>query len=71
MVQGIWSGQSGDVHGCQQIRVVAITKARPVSLIRQVTEMGSRCLGKNYAQEVKEKAPQFSKDIEWDFLGNL
>ncbi|KAJ6868009.1 hypothetical protein NC651_033145 [Populus alba x Populus x berolinensis] len=33
--------------------------------------MGSRCLGKNYAQEVEEKAPQFSKDIEWDFLGNL
>lgn len=41
-----------------QIRVVAVSKTKPVSLIRQVYEAGHRSFGENYVQEIIEKAPQ-------------
>ncbi|XP_042461407.1 pyridoxal phosphate homeostasis protein-like [Zingiber officinale] len=60
------SGRSPD-----QVRVVAVSKTKPVSLIRQVYDAGHRCFGENYVQEIVEKAPQLPSDIEWHFIGNL
>ncbi|XP_057960930.1 uncharacterized protein LOC131152963 [Malania oleifera] len=54
-----------------QVRVVAASKTKPVSLIRQVYDAGHRCFGENYVQEIVEKAPQLPEDIEWHFIGNL
>ncbi|KAF9608822.1 hypothetical protein IFM89_011860, partial [Coptis chinensis] len=54
-----------------QVRVVAVSKTKPVSLIRQVYDAGHRCFGENYVQEFIEKAPQLPDDIEWHFIGNL
>lgn len=42
----------------QRIRVVAVSKTKPVSVIRQVFDAGHRCFGENYVQEIVEKAPQ-------------
>lgn len=53
------------------IRVVAVSKTKPVSVIRQVYDAGHRCFGENYVQELIEKAPQLTEDIEWHFIGNL
>ncbi|XP_065879463.1 uncharacterized protein [Euphorbia lathyris] len=55
----------------QQIRVVAVSKTKPVSVLRQVYDAGHRCFGENYVQEILEKAPQLPEDIEWHFIGNL
>lgn len=41
-----------------QIRVVAVGKTKPVSLIQQVYDAGHRIFGENYVQEFVEKAPQ-------------
>lgn len=41
-----------------QVRVVAVSKTKPVSLIRQVYDAGHRCFGENYVQELIDKAPQ-------------
>jgi len=60
------SGRTAD-----RIRVVAVSKTKPVSLIRQVYDPGHRCFGENYVQEIVEKAPQLPEDIEWHFIGNL
>ncbi|KAF7121130.1 hypothetical protein RHSIM_Rhsim13G0151100 [Rhododendron simsii] len=60
------SGRSSD-----RIRVVAVSKTKPVSLVRQVYDAGHRCFGENYVQEILEKAPQLPEDIEWHFIGNL
>ncbi|KAL2473467.1 putative pyridoxal phosphate-dependent enzyme [Forsythia ovata] len=54
-----------------RIRVVAVSKTKPVSLLRQVYDAGHRCFGENYVQELVEKAPQLPDDIEWHFIGNL
>lgn len=51
-------------RGSQQIRVVAVSKTKPVSVIREVYDAGHRCFGENYVQELVEKAPQvFSSSI--------
>ncbi|KAI4295947.1 hypothetical protein L6164_035940 [Bauhinia variegata] len=58
-------------RAAQQIRVVAVSKTKPVSVIREVYDAGHRCFGENYVQELVEKAPQLPDDIEWHFIGNL
>lgn len=40
------------------VRVVAVSKTKPVSLIRQVYDAGHHCFGENYVQEFIDKAPQ-------------
>ncbi|XP_059442567.1 uncharacterized protein LOC132174864 [Corylus avellana] len=61
--------RSGNI--ADRVRVVAVSKTKPVSLIRQVYEAGHRCFGENYVQEILEKAPQLPEDIEWHFIGHL
>ncbi|KAE8125507.1 hypothetical protein FH972_020306 [Carpinus fangiana] len=48
--------RSGNI--ADRVRVVAVSKTKPVSLIRQVYEAGHRRFGENYVQEILEKAPQ-------------
>ena len=45
-------------RGPHQVRVVAVSKTKPGSLIREVYDSGHRCFGENYVQEIIEKAPQ-------------
>lgn len=40
------------------VRVVAVSKTKPISLIHQVYDAGYRCFGENYVQEIIDKAPQ-------------
>lgn len=40
------------------VRVVAVSKTKPVSLIREAYDAGHRCFGENYVQEIVDKAPQ-------------
>lgn len=42
----------------ERIRVVAVSKTKPVSLIRQLYDAGHRCFAENYVQEFIDKAPQ-------------
>ncbi|XP_052177160.1 uncharacterized protein LOC127791370 isoform X2 [Diospyros lotus] len=60
------SGRNAD-----DVRVVAVSKTKPVSLVRQVYDAGHRCFGENYVQEIVEKAPQLPQEIEWHFVGHL
>ena len=41
-----------------QIRVVAVSKTKPVSVLKEVYDAGQRHFGENYVQELIEKAPQ-------------
>ncbi|KNA05121.1 hypothetical protein SOVF_193260 [Spinacia oleracea] len=53
------------------VKLVAVSKTKPVSVLREVYDAGHRCFGENYVQEIIEKAPQLPEDIEWHFIGNL
>ncbi|XP_078428507.1 uncharacterized protein LOC144700830 [Wolffia australiana] len=55
----------------ESVRVVGVSKTKPVSLIQQVYDAGHRVFGENYVQEILEKAPQLPSDIQWHFIGHL
>ncbi|MCL7025995.1 hypothetical protein MKW94_006104 [Papaver nudicaule] len=58
-------------RNAEQVRVVGVSKTKPLSLIRQLYDAGHRCFGENYVQEIVEKAPQLPQDIEWHYIGHL
>ncbi|HEX9865160.1 MAG TPA: YggS family pyridoxal phosphate-dependent enzyme [Acidimicrobiia bacterium] len=53
------------------ITVVAVSKAKPVSAIESLYELGHRDFGENRAQEMSEKADLLPADIRWHFVGAL
>eukprot|EP01025_Chloroclados_australasicus_P069882 TRINITY_DN9942_c0_g1_i2.p1 TRINITY_DN9942_c0_g1~~TRINITY_DN9942_c0_g1_i2.p1 ORF type:complete len:322 (-),score=26.21 TRINITY_DN9942_c0_g1_i2:421-1269(-) len=54
-----------------QVRLVAVSKTKPASLIQEAYDAGHRFFGENYPQELMEKAPLLPQDIQWHFIGHL
>ena len=52
-------------------RLVAVSKIKPVELLRAVYDQGHRHFGENYVKEICEKAPQMPDDTNWHFIGHL
>lgn len=55
------------------VKLLAVSKTKPVSDIVQAYEVGQRLFGENYVQEGIEKIQELQKldDIEWHFIGPL
>jgi pyridoxal phosphate enzyme (YggS family) len=53
------------------IKLVAVSKAKPVADIEKVYSLGHRDFGENRAQEMAEKASRLPGDIRWHFIGGL
>jgi hypothetical protein len=53
------------------IKLVAVSKGRPVELIRRAMAAGQKAFGENRAQELREKLPLVEGDPEWHFIGHL
>lgn len=53
------------------VKLVAVSKTKPVSDILELYELGQRDFGENYVQELIEKQPQLPADIRWHFIGHL
>jgi pyridoxal phosphate enzyme (YggS family) len=51
--------------------LVAVSKLKPVSAIKEVYDTGHKIFGENYVQELVEKAALLPKDIRWHFIGHL
>jgi len=57
----------------KDVRLVAVSKTKPASAIREAYAAGQRDFGENYAQELAEKARELADlpDIRWHFIGHL
>lgn len=55
----------------ESVRLVAVSKTKPVEFVKEAYEAGHRQFGENYVQELTEKAGQMPKDVEWHFIGAL
>jgi len=60
----------------QQIRLLAVSKTKPVEAIMAAHAAGQRCFGESYAQEAAAKIDSLRQqvdysDIEWHFIGPL
>ena len=53
------------------VKLVAVSKLKPVEDIMAAYNAGQRAFGENYATELRDKAALLPKDIEWHFIGHL
>lgn len=68
-----------NIEGCAQkagrdpadITLVAVTKTKPVSMIREAYDAGLKCFGENRVQEFLEKKDQLPLDVRWNLIGRL
>ncbi len=53
------------------VQLIAVSKTKAVSMLQEAYDAGQRLFGENYVQEIVEKQPLLSNDIEWHFIGHL
>jgi pyridoxal phosphate enzyme (YggS family) len=55
----------------EKVRLVAVSKPKPVELIMEAYEAGQKIFGENKALEMRDKHEALPKDIHWHFIGHL
>ncbi len=53
------------------VKVVAVSKTKPVDLIMEVYNEGHKVFGENKIQELTAKSQNLPSDIEWHMIGHL
>lgn len=55
----------------EHVKLVAVSKTKPVSDILEAYNAGQRCFGENRVQEILNKKDLLPSDIEWHLIGHL
>ncbi|MEC9486051.1 MAG: YggS family pyridoxal phosphate-dependent enzyme [Prosthecochloris sp.] len=58
----------------EEVRLIAVSKTKPASLVRQAVEAGQADIGESYVQEFLDKStdPELRDlEINWHFIGHL
>ena len=55
----------------QDVRLIAVSKTKPVSLLQEAYDAGIRDFGENKVQEIIEKYDKLPNDIRWHMIGHL
>ncbi len=53
------------------VRLVAVSKTKPATMIEAARQAGQTLFGESYAQEFNNKFNQLSDRVEWHFIGAL
>ena len=54
-----------------EVKLIAVSKTKPVSMIEEAYMQGCRDFGENKVQEIMDKYPVLPKDINWHMIGHL
>lgn len=54
-----------------EVTLIAVSKTKPVELLREAYDAGARDFGENKVQELLDKIPQMPSDIRWHMIGHL
>ena len=55
----------------QTVRIIAVSKSKPVALIEQAIAAGATDVGENYVQEAAEKIRRIARPVTWHMIGRL
>jgi hypothetical protein len=55
----------------QNIKLIAVSKTKPVQTIMEAYQAGQKVFGENKVQELVSKYNEMPKDIEWHLIGHL
>ena len=53
------------------VTLISVSKTKPVSMLQEAYDAGSRDFGENKVQEIMDKYPQLPSDIRWHMIGHL
>ncbi len=65
IILDILNSLNGDCH------LIAVSKTKPIEMIKEVYDMGIRDFGENKVQELISKREQLPEDIRWHMIGHL
>lgn len=54
-----------------EVTLIAVSKTKPVEMLQEVYDAGSRNFGENKVQEITAKYDQLPSDIHWHMIGHL
>ena len=66
----VWEELTRELSG-RGVTLIAVSKTKPASDIKELYDLGQRAFGENYVQELAEKQPQLPGDIQWHYIGHL
>ena len=55
----------------KDVTLIAVSKTKPVEMIKEVYDAGIRDFGENKVQEIMDKYPKLPSDIRWHLIGHL
>lgn len=55
----------------KEVTLIAVSKTKPVEMLQEAYDFGTRIFGENKVQELTEKYEQMPKDIHWHLIGHL
>lgn len=53
------------------VTLIAVSKTKPIEMLLEAYDAGSRDFGENKPQEIREKYPNLPSDIRWHMIGHL
>ena len=54
-----------------EVTLIAVSKTKPVEMIREAMEAGANVFGENKVQELCDKYEQLPKNLHWHLIGHL
>lgn len=55
----------------EEVRLIAVSKTKPIEMLKEAYDYGCRDFGENKVQELVEKYEKMPKDIRWHMIGHL
>lgn len=55
----------------EDVTLIAVSKTKPIEMLREAYEAGARDFGENKVQELMDKIPVMPEDIRWHMIGHL
>ena len=55
----------------ESVTLIAVSKTKPVQMLEEAYQVGSRYFGENKVQELADKYELMPKDIHWQMIGHL
>ncbi len=54
-----------------EVTLLAVSKTKPIEMIREAMAAGQRAFGENYVQEIEEKYAVLGDSADWHMIGHL
>lgn len=55
----------------EEVTLIAVSKTKPVPMLTEAYQAGSRDFGENKVQEIMDKYPMLPEDVRWHMIGHL